>query len=287
MNGDILHVAHGGFAMSKYARAQDMDSWLEDPRIAERGFAHRWESSVTTGNGEDAFLSLVDQHLRPDSDLLDFGCGHGELTLNLAARCRSIAGIDRDSEYLKLARELAIERGAVNVQFIEVDLAQPDEEESAFVEIPFADDSIDLFINRRGPVLRCYLSEAIRIARAGASIVGLHPTGNTPAPTWRDELPRQYYDVFIALPFEEVTGWVTKPLDAAGISDYSLWWVDVPEILRNPHELYVRFSAGHITDVPDYSEVAQQLEAIFQHHATSDGVLLRHQRLLWKVNIPK
>ena len=90
--------------MTKYARACDMDSWLRDPRIAARGFAHRWHSSVAAGNGEDAFIELVDQHLRPDSDVLDLGCGHGELTLTLAARCRTIVGIEREPGYLELDR---------------------------------------------------------------------------------------------------------------------------------------------------------------------------------------
>jgi hypothetical protein len=29
-------------------------------------------------------------------------------------------------------------------------------------------------------------------------------------------------------------------LRTAGLSDYSLWWIDVPEYLRTPYELYVR-----------------------------------------------
>ena len=91
--------------MTKYARAHDMDSWLRDPRIAARGFAHRWQSSVAAGNGEDAFIELVDQFLRPDSDVLDLGCGHGELTLILAAKCRSIVGIEREPGYLELVRK--------------------------------------------------------------------------------------------------------------------------------------------------------------------------------------
>ncbi len=61
--------------MTQYARAHDIDSWLRDPRIAARGFAHRWQSSVAAGNGEDAFIALIDQYLCPDCDVLDLGCG--------------------------------------------------------------------------------------------------------------------------------------------------------------------------------------------------------------------
>jgi SAM-dependent methyltransferase len=140
--------------MTKYARAHDMDSWLRDPRIAARGFAHRWQSQVAAGNGEDAFVALVEQYLCPDCDVLDLGCGHGELTLILAARCRTIVGIEREPGYLELARELAAERNITNVRFFQVNLAGVNDEDRVFTGIQLADDSIDLFVNRRGPLLR-------------------------------------------------------------------------------------------------------------------------------------
>jgi SAM-dependent methyltransferase len=273
--------------MTKYARAHDMDSWLRDPRIAARGFAHRWRSSVATGNGEDAFIDLVDQYLRLDCDVLDLGCGHGELTLILAARCRTIVGIERNPDYLELAKELAAEQNVTNVQFYQVNLAGVEDEDRVFAGIPLADDSIDLFINRRGPLLQRYLDEAIRVARPGAVIVGLHPTGNAPAPIWRDQLPEPYRKVFTTLPFEEVTGWVIDPLRAAGISDYSLWWIDVPEFLRTPYELYVRLGGSQTADAPEYQNIEPQLAKIFKQFRTSQGIVLRHQRLLWQACLPE
>jgi len=278
-------------------RAIDLDSWLRDPRINERGFAHRWKSQVAGGNGEDAFISLVEQHLHPDSDLLDVGCGHGELTLTLASRCRSIVGIERDPGYFKLANELAAERGVTNIRFFQVNLAGPDEPDRPFAGIPLPDASIDLIINRRGPILRRYLVEAIRVTRQGAAIVGLHPTGNATPPPWRGELPDAFQDVFNFMPFEQVATWVTEPLDAAGISDYSLWWIDVPEFLRDTHELYERLAVftnlptsttpprqpgDELPVVPPYEQVEAQLQSLFSHHTTPDGLVVRHCRLLWQ-----
>ena len=273
--------------MTKYARAQDMDSWLHDPRIAARGFAHRWQSSVAAGNGEDAFIDLVDQYLRPDCDVLDLGCGHGELTLTLAARCRSIVGIERESGYLELAKELAVEQNVVNAQFYQVNLAGVEDEDRVFAGIPLADDSIDLFINRRGPILRRYLDEALRVARPGAVIVGLHPAGNSPAPTWVDQLPGPYREVFRALSFDEVAGWVIDPLRKAGVSDYSLWWIDVPEFFRTPYELYIRLGGSQTADAPEYQNIEPQLTNIFKLYGTPQGIVLRHQRLLWQVYLTK
>jgi SAM-dependent methyltransferase len=263
-----------------------MDSWLRDPRIASRGFAHRWRSSVAAVNGEDVFIDLVDQHLSPDCDVLDLGCGHGELTLTLAARCRSIVGIEREAGYLELAKELAVEQNVVNAQFYQVNLAGVEDENRVFAGIPLADDSIDVFVNRRGPILRRYLDEALRVARHGAVIVGLHSTGNTPTPTWADQLPEPYQNVFMALPFDEVAGWVTDPLSTVGISDYSLWWIDVPEYLRTPYELYTRLGGSETADAPEYQKIAPQLTKIVEQYRTSQGLVLRHRRLLWQAYLP-
>jgi SAM-dependent methyltransferase len=265
--------------MPKYTRAHDMDSWLHDPRIAARGFAHRWQSSVAAGNGEDAFISLVDNYLRQDCDVLDLGCGHGELTCALAPRCRTIVGIERDPGYLELARELAAERNITNVHFFQVNLGDVADGSPG---IPLAGESIDLFINRRGPILQRYLTESLRVARQDAVIVGLHPTGNTPAPPWCDELPEPYRSAFMTVSFDEVTGWVVNPLRAAGISDYSLWWIDVPEFLRTPYELYVRLGGTETSDAPEYRNIEPQLAKILQKHGTSQGIILRHQRVLWQ-----
>ncbi len=273
--------------MTKYTRAHDMDSWLRDPRIAARGFVHRWQSSVAAGNGEDAFIALVEQHLHPDYDVLDLGCGHGELTLTLAAQCRTIIGIEREPNYLELAKELAAEQNISNAQFFQVNLAGARDGDRVFAGIPLAENSIDLFVNRRGPILRRYLTEAIRVARSDAVIVGLHPTGNTPSPPWCDELPEPYSKVFMALSFDEVTGWVIDPLCKADISDYSLWWIDVPEFLRTPYELYVRLGGSQTSDAPEYQNIEPQLTKIIRHHSTSQGIILRHQRLLWQAYLPK
>jgi SAM-dependent methyltransferase len=264
-----------------------MDSWLRDPRIAARGTAHRWQSQVAAGNGEDAYIALVEQYLRPDCDVLDLGCGHGELTLDLAARCRTIVGIEREPGYLELARELAAEHNVTNVQFFQVNLAGIDDEDRTFAGIPLADDSVDLFVNRRGPMLRRYLDEALRVARPGAVIVGLHPGGNGPAPVWWDRLPAPYQKATLGgWSFDEMACWVTDPLRAAGISDYSLWWLDVPEFLRTPHELYVYLSVTQRVDAPGYQTLELQLTKIFEQFSTPAGLILRHQRLLWLANLP-
>jgi len=265
-----------------------MDSWQNDPRIAARGFSHRWRSSVAEGNGEDEFVELVERCLRPDHDVLDLGCGHGELTLILAAKCRSIVGIEREPAYLELARELAAEQNVENARFFEVNLAGQADEDRVFAGLSLADDSIDLVVNRRGPILRRYLEEALRVARPGAVMVGLHPGGNGPAPIWCEQLPEPFRKAALAgWSFDTTASWVTDPLCEAGISDYSLWWLDVPELLASPYDLYVRLSAFEPADAQPYGDVEPQLTEIFEQYRVPGGIILRHQRLLWQVNLPK
>lgn len=269
----------------RYAKARDMDNWLQDPRIAERGFVHRWQSAVATGNGEDAFIDLVNHYLHPDCDVLDLGCGHGELTLLLANHCRSIVGIERNPDYLELAKELAAEQKITNAQFFQVNLAGVNDEDRVFAGIPLPDASIDLFINRRGPLLQRYLDEALRVARRRAVMLGLSPIGNTTAPLWAEQLPEPYQQGFAALSFDEVSAWVTEPLRKVGITDYSLWWIDVPEFLRTPYELYIRLNVALTSDLPEYQAIEPQLAKIIEQYGTPQGVVLRHQRLLWRVNL--
>lgn len=73
----------------------------------------------------------------------------------------------------------------------------------------------------------------------------------------------------MAFPFEEVTSWVIEPLRTAGISDYSYWWIDVPEFLRAPHELYARLGGSQTADAPEYQSIEPQLTEIFKQFRTT------------------
>lgn len=207
----------------RYARASDLDSWRSDCRIAERGFVNAWVSRVGAGNGEDFFQTTADQLVGLDDVVLDLGCGHGELTLALAAGARSAVGVDRDADYLSLARELARERGVPNVEFVEFAFADD------VGRLPLPDASVTLVVNRRGPTADKWITEVRRVARPGASVLLMHPAGGPPEPEWIDELPGSLGSCFGSVPFDTVRSWVERPLTAANITDYQLWWFDVPE----------------------------------------------------------
>lgn len=69
-------------------------------------------------------------------------------------RAREAIGVDRDAGYLALARELADERGVTNVRFLELDLPHN--------QLPLADGSVTVVVNRRGPTAEKWLDEIRR-----------------------------------------------------------------------------------------------------------------------------
>jgi SAM-dependent methyltransferase len=266
---------------TRYAKAHDLDSWQTDQRIAARGFAHRWNSVVADGNGEDFFLDLLEPHLRASTDVLDVGCGHGELALFVAGRVRSVIGLDRHRACLELAQELRSESGLSNIRFIETELAGPAEPHRGG-PLPLAGRSVDLVINRRGPPLSRYLDDLRRVARPGAVIIGMHPAGTAPPPSWAESIPSLRHR-FQILGYDEVASWVSDPLTRHSIADYRLWWFDVPEYVSSAQSLYDRL-ADETT--PPWTSVAAEVHAAYQRHQ-ADGILtLRHIRLVWTARLP-
>ncbi len=64
---------------------------------------------------------------------------------------------------------------------------------------------------------------------------------------------------------------------------HSAWNFDVPEWLCKPVDLYRFLTFGEDpTDVPDWSDVSDDLKQLFEFHAGSSGLVLRHRRFLWK-----
>jgi SAM-dependent methyltransferase len=258
---------------TRYARAHDLDNWKTDERVAARGFAHRWDSVVADGNGEDFFLQVLDQHMNCSLDVLDVGCGHGDLTLSVARRVRSAVGVDRNRGYVDLADELLGESGLANVRFIQAELAG---------QLPLPDRSVDLVVDRRGPPLARFLDDLQRVARPGACIVGMHPAGTAPAPPWAQSMPSMR-ERFEFLGYDEVASWVTGPLAREGLTDYRLWWIDVPEYLYSARSLYDRLAAD---DSPPWDAVSAEVEAAYAGNDNEGAVSLRHIRLVWMVRLP-
>lgn len=75
-------------------------------------------------------------HLEQGFDVLDVGCGPGTITVGLAARVNPgrVLGVDRSTEPLMRASDLAVARGVENVQFEQADV----------YELPYQDGCFDV-----------------------------------------------------------------------------------------------------------------------------------------------
>ncbi len=253
--------------------------WYDRLAEMQQGYYYPWRSTIADGNGEDAYARLVRQHLSPDKDVLDVGCGHGEFTLMLAPLCRRIFAYDRVLPYIELANRAARKPGIANVLFV---CADPSADTSSPATIPALADSFDVLISRRGPLN--YIDDARRVARTGAVIIQLNPM-ETHAMAWHAALPRELpiAESGVAGPVGSMRESVERRLSAVGLQLHSCWIFDVPECLPDPEQLHIMLTWGRAPDdVPPLAEVRETLERVFADYAGSEGLVWRHRRFLWK-----
>ena len=141
--------------------------WYDRLATLQPGYYYPWRSRLGPWNGEDAYLALVRAHLRPDADLLDVACGHGEVALDLAPLCRSVLGYDRIAPWIERAQRTAQERSVANATFVCHDSSPA--ANGGRARLPAADGSFDLLICRRGPFH--WIEDARRVARPGAVLL--------------------------------------------------------------------------------------------------------------------
>ena len=255
--------------------------WYDRLTTLQRGYYYPWRSQLSPWNGEDAYLALVRQHIRPDADVLDVACGHGEVAVAIAPLCRSVLGYDRTAAWVELAQQAARERGLLNATVVCHDSSP--EANGGRARLPAANASFDLLICSKGPFH--WIEDARRVARPGAVLLMLVPDARplTPWHAWLPESLRWYVapDPHWARPAIE------QRLAAAGLSLHSWWSFDVPEVFPDAEQLYTWLSWGATPDeIPSFAEVCQVLERVFAEHGSPEGVELRHHRYLWKAVVP-
>jgi SAM-dependent methyltransferase len=250
-------------------------AWYKQLAKTQQGYYYPWKSVVSPFNGEDAYLELVKAHLQPQTDVLDAGCGHGDVALELSFLCHSILAYDLVEEYIALAQTRAREGGLENVQFICANSSA--KANNGNPRLPARDNSIDLFISRRGPLH--WLADAKRVAKPNATIIMLNPL-ETPFPPWHTLLPEG-----CSFPISSegnVLHEVQRRLSSASLKLYGYWTFDVPEIFENTEELYSYLTWGNFANPPSFEKAQPGLKTIFEIHAGREGLILRHRRLLWK-----
>jgi ubiquinone/menaquinone biosynthesis C-methylase UbiE len=97
--------------------------------------------------------------VNPDSVVLDFDCGWGPVSLNLARHVRAVYSTDRTYERLALLRERASQRGLGNVRCVQA---------GDSFRLPFPDHFFDLVCLRQG------LETALRALPGDPRLTGRH-----------------------------------------------------------------------------------------------------------------
>jgi SAM-dependent methyltransferase len=121
-------VAHDDLAAVRAREAEFHDRLAAQAGVREPSDPDPWESSVLAGAGEVAGL-----------EVLDLGCGDGDLTLHLAAGGARVTGLDLSPGMIEVARQ-------------RVERFQPDAD-ARFVtgvaeQTAFADESFDLIVGK-------------------------------------------------------------------------------------------------------------------------------------------
>ncbi|MDT5093287.1 MAG: hypothetical protein QOH60_2650 [Mycobacterium sp.] len=114
---------------------------------------------------------------RIEGDVLDAGCGHAELALELAAQGHTVVGIDNSPTAVAAATKAAEERGLTNATFVHDDITSFGGYDGRFTTI------VDSTLFHSLPVeLRdAYLQSVLRAAAPGAKYVVLvFATGSFP-----------------------------------------------------------------------------------------------------------
>ena len=264
--------------MTQDVRPQSKE-WYDLLASRQSGYHYPWRSRIDARNGEAAYTSLVTEHLTPQLDVIDCGCGHGADALWVASEVRSVVGFDRVGPYLELAERTRLEQGLANVRFVLADSSAA--ANSGTARLPVPDQSIDLFLSRRGP--RNWVADARRAGRPSAVLIQLNPVAGDP-PTWNEELPDALQmETAPGARVNDLLGGLLTRLSEAGANLVSWQAFDVPEWLDSPEDLYTFLAWGRIpTRLPAYPAVRSALDGVFSRHATQEGLAIRHRRFLSK-----
>ncbi|MBQ62600.1 MAG: hypothetical protein CMQ19_11065 [Gammaproteobacteria bacterium] len=258
------------------------NSWYDHLASIQSGYYYPWKSSIGDKNGEEAFVSLLREHLSLESDVLEVGCGHGELALDHAKLCHHILAYDRVQNYIDLANAEKAKRQVTNVDFLCYDAMDTGHDEMA---LPLEDNSVDLILCRRGPLH--WIEDAVRVCRDSAFILALSPM-EEPIPAWTSKLPHKLH--FENSGRHTGTGSIHQSVEnrlhQVGLTLHSGWSFDVPEVVSDPMELYRMVTWG-LSEVPTFEDLKYKFDSIYERYAEADGIILRHCRFLWKAQVGK
>jgi len=127
--------------------------------------ARAYASSAVHARGQDLEWLVAALQPRPTWHVLDAGTGAGHTALLVAATAARVTAVDLAEHMLRVAAELAVERGATNVDFVQASIDR----------LPFADSTFDAACTRYSAHHwsdpRAAVTEIARVLKPGAPFV--------------------------------------------------------------------------------------------------------------------
>jgi SAM-dependent methyltransferase len=257
------------------------DSWYDHLATVQPGYYYPWKSQVGRGDGEAAFLELVNRYLHPGATVLEVGCGHGDLALELAPHCQQLVAYDRVPDYIDIARGNRARKNIRNAEFL-----CHDANTGEAVSLPVDDASVDVIIGRRAPLH--WIEDAKRVCKPGAVMIQLCPM-EEPIPAWSSKLPHKlhYENSGRHTGHGSIHQSVENRLHQAGLMLHSSWSFDVPESFTDPREFFTMLTWGlPQAEVPEYEDLLPRINRIYETYGDAQGITLRHCRFLWQAFLP-
>jgi SAM-dependent methyltransferase len=250
-----------------------------DRQLAERfgGYAScRRDDDTTTdtyGDGPAEEMDrLLDAYCKPDSRVLDIGCGAGFTLCRLAPKVAEIWGFEQEPDLLEATRLRATKLGLHNVHCVLGNVAEADD-----VSAGLPDATFDVAFSRRGPnVVPAMLSkltpEAVVVQELVQGTLGVKPLfGREPF------LPEVGHN-----PHRLIAQYAELDLVPVSVKDYFF-----DQFFRDADQLIRDLQAFLLWDwtMPDYpydeARDRSALDTYVRYNTTPRGIRVTHRRSVY------
>jgi len=258
------------------------NEWYDRLFKLQGGYFFPWKSEIPRFNGEDTYLEILKTHFNKSLTVLDVGCGHGDIPISIAPYFKHVYAYDRVCGFIDRAISEQTRLSLTNITFKCANSKGKD-----IIKMPFEDNSIDLFISRRGPTH--WIKDAKRVAKSNAICIALLPVPS-PTPLWNNLLPDAFKSDHTVNKTEQTTfiADYESRLQQNDIEVISSWYFDVPEVFATTFEYYKALTFDKLPDeIPSYESIKTILDDIALKHGKEGKIEVRHVRYLWKGKINK
>jgi SAM-dependent methyltransferase len=245
---------------------------MEELARAQGGYFFPWRSEIGKGDGESAYTDRVEALLRPDSVVLEAGCGHGPDIHVFAPKVAHYIAYDYAPAFVGIAEQNVRRHALSNVQLFVMDSSP--KQNAGRATLPAPDQSVDLIISRRGPTN--FILAARRVVRPGGRLIQLNPM-NSQAPPWNEALPPP---LRISVDVEPIEARINTLLGEVSLDFENTEYFDVPEYFADAQQLWLMLTWLK-SDPPSFADVQHDIRRVFERWGNSQGVELRHRRFLW------